>query len=124
MLLTAIGGLTFGVSGLSAHCGTCGVGDADVAEHSCPISCESECCAESGDALVGVVVDVNPETRMVMVEHDEIPGVMEATTKGFAVPESYDLTNLTTGCHITARLVQDNDEYLIKLIEVTEPATT
>ena len=124
LLLTAIGGLTFGVSSLSAHCGTCGVGDAAEAEHSCPTACEKKCCAESGHALVGEVVSVDAEKRMVMVKHEEIPGVMGAMTMGCSVPESYDLANLTTGCHITARLVQENDQFLIKLIEVTDPATT
>ena len=124
LLLTAIGGLTFGVSSLSAHCGTCGVGDSAKAEHSCQAACEKECCAESGHALVGEVVSVDTEKRMVMVKHEEIPGMMGAMTMGCSVPEDYDLANLTTGCMITARLVQENDKFLIKLIEVTEPSTT
>ena len=124
LLLTAIGGLTLGISSLSAHCGTCGVGDAAEAEHSCPAVCEKECCAESGHALTGEVVNIDSEKRMVMVKHEEIPGVMAAMTMAFAVPPKYDLSDLTTGCQITARLMHYNDQYLIKLIEVTDPATT
>ncbi len=124
LLLTAIGGLTFGVSSLSAHCGTCGVGDSAEAEHSCPAYCEKECCAESGHALVGKVVSIDTEKRMVVVKHDEIPGMMGAMTMGCSVPEEYDLANLTTGCMITARLIEDNDQFLIKLIEVTDPAAS
>ena len=70
------------------------------------------------------MVSVDAKKRMVVVKHEEIPGVMGAMTMGCSVPESYDLANLTTGCMITARLVQENDKFLIKLIEVTEPATT
>jgi Cu/Ag efflux protein CusF len=124
LLLTAIGGLTFGVSSLTAHCGSCGVGDSAKEEHSCPADCEKECCAESGHALVGEVVSIDMEKRMVMVKHEEIPGFMGAMTMGCSVPETYDLENLTTGCRITARVIRDNDQFLIKLIEVTEPSAT
>ena len=124
LLLTAIGGLTFGVSSLSAHCGSCGVGDSAEAEHSCPAYCEKDCCAESGHALVGEVVSVNTDKRMVVVKHEEIPGVMGAMTMGFSVPEKYDLSSLEKGDQITARMVHDDDQYLIKFIEVEDSAAS
>ena len=124
LLLTAISGLTFGVSSLSAHCGTCGVGDAAKADHSCSAVCEKDCCAESGHALVGQVVNVDSEKRMVVVKHQEIPGVMGAMTMGFAVPEKFDLSTLKKGDQITARMVQDDDQYLIKFIKVKDSAAS
>ncbi|RKX31367.1 MAG: hypothetical protein DRP71_13560 [Verrucomicrobia bacterium] len=124
LLLSAIGGLTFGVSGLSAHCGTCGVGDAAEAEHSCPAYCEKECCAESGHALTGVVVSVNQDKRTVVVKHEDIPGVMGAMTMGFSVPEKFDLSSLEKGDQITARMMHSDDQFLIKFIEKTDPAAS
>lgn len=124
LLLSAIGGLTFGVSSLSAHCGTCGVGDAAETKGSCPAYCEKECCAESGHALTGVVVSVNQDKRMVVVKHEDIPGVMGAMTMGFSVPEKFDLTSLEKGDQITARMMHSDNQFLIKFIEKTDPAAS
>ena len=124
LLLAAIGGLTFGISSLSAHCGTCGVGDTAKAEHACPAACEKDCCAGSGHALVGEVVSVNSEERLVMVKHEEIPGVMGAMTMGFAVPEKFDLSTLKKGDQITAQMMHEDDQYLIKFIKKVDPTAS
>jgi len=124
LFLTAIVGLTFGVSSLSAHCGSCGVGETTEAKSSCPASCEKDCCIHTGHALTGVVVDVYPDRRVVMVKHEEIPGVMGPMTMGFEVPEGFDLSSLKKGDPITARMMHEDDRYLIKFIRKADPATS
>jgi Cu/Ag efflux protein CusF len=121
-LVSLLGAFTFAASNAVAHCGSCGVGDekADHA-HSCPVSCEEDCCAESGNALTGEVVSVKADKHMVVVKHDEIEGVMKAMTMGFAVPENYDLSALKKGDHIKARMVSDDNGYMIKFITVVDP---
>lgn len=122
-LVSALGAFAFAASNAQAHCGTCGVGDAAKADHAhdCPVSCEEDCCAESGNALTGEVVSVKPDSHMVVVKHDEIKGVMAAMTMGFAVPEDFDLSTLKKGDHITARMVSDDNGYMIKFITVVDP---
>ena len=120
--LSVLSGLFVAASSLSAHCGSCGVGDAPAdAEHACAAECEGECCLETGHPLVGEVVDMIPDRRMLVVKHEKIEGVMNAMTMGFAVPKSFDLATLEKGDRITARMLRDGDGYLIKFIAVVEP---
>lgn len=44
-ILGILGGLAFAAAPLSAHCGTCGAGDAKH-EHACPADCQKECCKD------------------------------------------------------------------------------
>ncbi|MEZ5277334.1 MAG: copper-binding protein [Opitutaceae bacterium] len=142
--LALLAGSLFAVSQVSAHCGSCGVGDtasneehadkecsascrmeccakSEHADKECSASCEMECCAESGHALVGEVTNVMPDKRMVVVKHEEIEGVMAAMTMGFSVPESFDLSTLKKGDQIHARMVRDENGFLIKFITVVPP---
>ena len=120
-LVSILGAFTFAANNALAHCGSCGVGDSKEDAHSCAASCEEDCCAESGDALTGEVVSVKADKHMVVVKHDEIEGVMKAMTMGFAVPEDYDLSALKKGDHIKARMVADDNGYMIKFITVVDP---
>lgn len=122
-LVSILGAFSFAASNALAHCGSCGVGGEEKADsaHSCPVSCESDCCAESGNALTGEVVNIKADSHMVVVKHDEVEGVMAAMTMGFAVPEDFDLSTLKKGDHITARMVSDDNGYLIKFITVVDP---
>lgn len=120
-LVSILGAFSFAASNALAHCGSCGVGGEEKAEHSCAVSCESECCEESGNALTGEVVNIKADRHMVVVKHDEIEGVMAAMTMGFAVPEDFDLSTLKKGDHITARMVSDDNGYMIKFITVVDP---
>jgi Cu/Ag efflux protein CusF len=115
-----VGGLSFAASSASAHCGSCGVGDSTAEaehEHSCPASCEQDCCADSGHELHGEIVSIDAKKRMIVVKHDEIENVMSAMTMGFSVPEKFDLASLHAGEHINARMVKDGNKLLLKFIE-------
>jgi len=126
LALVSIVGVSFAASNALAHCGSCGVGDSDAkqaahSEHNCPVSCEKDCCADSGHALTGKVVSIKADRHMVVVKHEEIDGVMAAMTMGFAVPEDYNLANLKKGDQINARMVSDDNGYMIKFITVVAP---
>ncbi len=123
LALVSFVGVSFAASNALASCGV-GDSDAKLAAHSeqgCPISCEKDCCADTGHALTGKVVSINADRHMVVVKHEEIDGVMGAMTMGFAVPEDYNLANLKKGDQINARLVRDDNGYMIKFITVVAP---
>jgi protein SCO1/2 len=55
--------------------------------------------------LKGTVVAVNPAVREIIVDHEEIPGFMDAMTMPFYVGEAEELRGLAPGDRITGELL-------------------
>jgi protein SCO1 len=69
----------------------------------------------------GKVVAVNKEKKTATIEHDEIPGYMEAMTMDFPIHEDWVWNDLTPGSEVRADLVVDNsgkDPYWLEKIGI------
>lgn len=64
--------------------------------------------------LTGQIVNIDAAKRVLVVKHDEIPGVMGAMTMGFTVPECCDISTLKKGDKIAGMMVKDGQSYLLK----------
>ncbi len=60
--------------------------------------------ATQGYPLRGVVTQVLPEKKLVLIKHEEIPGFMKAMTMAFRVPEEI-FSHLTPGTPVAAILL-------------------
>ena len=80
-------------------------------------------CGAGGDEGVytvrGVVEDVQPDYRQVVVDHEEIPGFMPAMTMNFDVADPALLERLEPGQQIEFRLEFDGRHFRILDAEVT-----
>ncbi|MEO7673421.1 MAG: SCO family protein [Pyrinomonadaceae bacterium] len=56
----------------------------------------------------GKVVSVDREKKKAKIDHDAIPGFMEAMTMDFAIREEWVFDNLTPGAEVRAELVVDS----------------
>ncbi len=61
----------------------------------------------------GVVVSVLPEEYRVEIEHEAIPGLMDAMTMYFEVPSSELLARLPVGASVGFRIEHDGDRFRI-----------
>jgi len=61
----------------------------------------------------GVVYDVNSEFRQILIEHEEIPGLMPAMTMNFDVADPELLETLETGDRITFELEFTGEAYRV-----------
>jgi protein SCO1/2 len=71
--------------------------------------------------LKGKVVSVDREKKRAKIEHDEIPGYMEAMTMEFPIHEDWVWNDLAPGAEIRAQLVVDNagkDPYWLEKIGI------
>lgn len=59
--------------------------------------------------IKGKVVSVEKEQKQIMLDHEAIPGFMEAMTMGYAVRDDRALNELAPGDEITAALVVSGD---------------
>jgi len=73
--------------------------------------------------LRGKVVAVNPERRQVTLEHEEIPGYMDAMTMPFNVKEDWALSALAPGQQVEATLVVQEDRSWIENIRISGSAS-
>ena len=69
--------------------------------------------------LKGQILDVKPETREVLVKHDDIPGFMPAMTMPYKVEDSALLAGKQPGDLITATLVVGETEAHLSAIDKT-----
>jgi protein SCO1/2 len=58
--------------------------------------------------LKGTVVSVDKQNKTAKIEHEDIPGFMEAMTMDFPIHETWVWNDLTPGSEIQAELVVDN----------------
>jgi len=71
--------------------------------------------------LRGRVVSKVPETRTLVVDHDNIPGFMAAMTMPYQVAQGTDLAGIEPGDRIQARIVVKPDQqYWLERISVTD----
>jgi len=75
--------------------------------------------AEEGPLVKGVVTRRLDERRLVMVKHEEIPGVMRAMTMAFSVPdELWD--KLEPGVYLRGRLGGGRGDWRLSDVELTD----
>ena len=65
----------------------------------------------------GSVTEVRADLRQVMIDHEDIPGLMPAMTMNFDVADPTLLEGLAAGDHIHFKLSHDGDSYRIVAIE-------
>lgn len=73
----------------------------------------------------GKVVSVNKEKKSAVIDHDEIPGYMDAMTMEFPIHEDWVWDDLTPGSEIRADLVVDNsgkDPYWLEKVGIIAAA--
>src|SRR5437763_1484246 len=78
-------------------------------------------CQKSGDPtkepadypIKGKVVSVNPEKNAVKLDHEDIPGLMEAMTMDFTVADPKLLKGLQPGDKVEGRLKKDAGKFII-----------
>lgn len=71
----------------------------------------------------GVVKDILPKERQVIIAHDAIPGFMEAMTMGFEVKEERLLEGIARGQEVTFTVEKTQDSlYLTALAREGEPS--
>jgi Cu/Ag efflux protein CusF len=83
--------------------------------------------SSSRHALRGVVVALTPDTKDVIIDHEEIPEVMGAMRMGFTVPEEEDRAKMEPGSQIEATLVMENNTMWVEGVTVvgkTDPPPT
>jgi protein SCO1/2 len=68
----------------------------------------------------GIVEDVEPEHRTVLVDHEEVPGLMPAMTMSFDVPDDAVLAKLAPGQRIAFTLEVRDRSFRIVRAEVLE----
>src|SRR5688500_11028980 len=61
-------------------------------------------CGRKTYQVKGVVHEVSPEKKQVRVEHERIPGYMDAMTMMFDVKDTNELTGLKPGDNISFRM--------------------
>jgi protein SCO1/2 len=72
--------------------------------------------------LTGVVRDVNRESGIVTIRHEEIPGYMPAMTMPFTVADAAQLAELAPGDRVRGTLKVRDDDHVLSGLEVTEQA--
>lgn len=73
--------------------------------------------------LKGKIVSVDQAKKEAVIEHEEIPGFMDAMTMRFPIREDYILAEMRKDTEIRAELVVDKDEYWLEKIILTAAPT-
>lgn len=76
--------------------------------------------AEPGHPLRGVIVDLLPKQQALLVNHEEIPGVMRAMTMVLKV-DAPTLAAAKKGQEITASLVRKTDGWWLENVQPIAP---
>ena len=102
--------------GLLALLSTCGPGGSEAVEESSPPSSSEMTAEASSEPIyydgVGTIITIINEDH-VKIEHDEIPGFMNAMTMNFEVKDPSLLQNLESGMEVRFRLaVADRDVHI------------
>lgn len=100
-------------------------------EKNCGCACckgkEVCCChaeeakAEAGHPLKGVVTKVLEERKLVMIKHEEIPGVMKAMTMAFSVPDDV-WAQLKPGVALTGRMHKADKGWKLTDVKIVDGA--
>ena len=71
-------------------------------------------------ALKGKIIKLNPDTRSALIEHDDIPGFMDAMTMEFPVKADAEWKKLREGATIKATVcyIESSVSYWIEDIQV------
>lgn len=77
------------------------------------------CSSRSHDG-VGTVIDIRPDIRQIMLDHDKIDGLMPAMRMTFDVPHADLFAGIRVGDRIRFDLVADGEEFRIVSIEKIE----
>jgi len=75
--------------------------------------------AEEGPLVKGMVTRVLEDRRLVMVKHEEIPGVMRAMTMAFTVPEEV-WDKLSPGVYLTGILGGGRGDWRLSDVKLTD----
>lgn len=70
----------------------------------------------------GIVREVKPAEKTVVIQHEEIPGYMAAMTMPFAVKNPQELDGLHPGDKVSFRMIVTANDGWLEQITVTEPA--
>ena len=68
--------------------------------------------------IKGKVVSVDKAGKTAMIEHEEIPGYMEAMTMKFSIKDDWVWEDLTPGAEVRGDLVVDTDGYWLEKIGI------
>jgi Cu/Ag efflux protein CusF len=88
----------------------------------CPCDTATACNRTPADKqyqLTGQILDVKPETKEVLVKHEDIPGFMPAMTMPYKVEDPNLLADKQPGDLITATLVVGETEAHLSTIDKT-----
>lgn len=83
------------------------------------LACQKE--PERRYDLVGTVVSVEPQHKLVTVKHDDIPGYMNAMTMPFSLKDEWVYQVMSAGDQIQAQLVVQGDRSWLEQVSVTRP---
>jgi len=75
--------------------------------------------AEEGPLVKGMVTRILEDRRLVMVRHEEIPGVMRAMTMAFSVPEEV-WDKLEPGVYLTGVLGGGRGDWRLSDVTLTD----
>ena len=74
-------------------------------------------CERPTHRAAGTVVEVRPDLHQIMLDHDDIPGVMPAMTMNFDVPDVALLSGISAGDRIEFQLSANDGHFRIVSIE-------
>jgi protein SCO1/2 len=74
-------------------------------------------------AVTGMVLEVNPPARTLVVSHEAIPGFMDAMTMPFSVRDDTELRGLSPGAQVDGELVVRRRHSYLEKIRVREGVT-
>lgn len=84
-----------------------------------PTGAKSSDAATQSYAVKGVVRELKPDGRTVVIRHEEIPGYMEAMTMPFRVRDTNELRDLASGVAVSFRLNVTDDASWIDQVKAT-----
>jgi Cu/Ag efflux protein CusF len=76
---------------------------------------------DEGHALKGVVTKVLEDRHLVMIKHEEIPGVMKAMTMAFSVPDDV-WPQLKPGVALTGRMHKGEKSWKLTDVKIVDRA--
>jgi protein SCO1 len=65
----------------------------------------------------GKVVAVDAQKPSVTLDHEDIPGLMQAMTMEFAIPDPHLLNGITVGDSVRGRIRKDEGGYVLRSLE-------
>ncbi len=72
----------------------------------------------------GTVVAVDPQRKQITINHEEIPGYMDAMTMPFSLTEEWPYKVLNAGDYVQAVLVVQGDRSWLEELSITRSSTT